>query len=57
MCFIYGPVLRYFCSTKCGEEMIHGNKLKHILDIYDTSGIRALLTKACEICTRRSRVV
>jgi hypothetical protein len=56
MCFIYGPVLRYFCSTKCGEE-IHGNKLKHILDIYYTSGIRALLTKACENCTRRSRVV
>jgi hypothetical protein len=47
-----------FFMLSSSINLNHLNYLNILIDIYDKSGIRALLTNACEICTmRRSRVL
>jgi hypothetical protein len=48
----------FMLSSSINFVRNHLNYLNILIDIYDKSGIRALLTNACEICTtRRSRVL
>jgi hypothetical protein len=39
------------------KNMFYLKVTKQKIDIYDTSGIRALLTNACEICAKPSCVI